>query len=316
MRTGVVWKGGVTFGQGNPEIGEEIRLGFRDNPSMSLKTKIQWCDSTVNPTMGCDGCEIWDAHRKTCYAGSLHRRFGGSTVGYAPTFEDVTMFPGRMAEASRWADLSGKPRPDKPWLDGMPRIIFVSDMSDALSRVVTFEFLKAEIVDIVAGELGSRHQWLWLTKRPNRMAEFHRWLAGRGIDWPVNLWAGTSVTSRATTGRIRHLLEVGDDRTMRFLSVEPQVEEIDLTPWLPMLDWIIQGGESGRKARPFQLAWAQSMRERTQIHGVPLFVKQLGSTVMDGETPVRFNDGHAGDWSEWPDRVCARAMPILPKRTT
>ena len=22
-------------------------------------TKIQWCDSTVNPVMGCDGCELW-----------------------------------------------------------------------------------------------------------------------------------------------------------------------------------------------------------------------------------------------------------------
>ena len=29
---------------------------------MSIKTKIQWCDSTVNPTMGCDGCELWGAH--------------------------------------------------------------------------------------------------------------------------------------------------------------------------------------------------------------------------------------------------------------
>ena len=28
---------------------------------MSVKTKIQWCDSTVNPTMGCDGCELWGA---------------------------------------------------------------------------------------------------------------------------------------------------------------------------------------------------------------------------------------------------------------
>ena len=26
---------------------------------MSAKTKIQWCDSTANPTMGCDGCELW-----------------------------------------------------------------------------------------------------------------------------------------------------------------------------------------------------------------------------------------------------------------
>src|SRR5688572_33443058 len=23
------------------------------------KTHIQWCDSTVNPVMGCDGCELW-----------------------------------------------------------------------------------------------------------------------------------------------------------------------------------------------------------------------------------------------------------------
>src|ERR1035438_2009215 len=22
-------------------------------------TKIQWCHSTVNPVMGCDGCELW-----------------------------------------------------------------------------------------------------------------------------------------------------------------------------------------------------------------------------------------------------------------
>ena len=22
-------------------------------------TKIQWCDSTVNPVMGCNGCELW-----------------------------------------------------------------------------------------------------------------------------------------------------------------------------------------------------------------------------------------------------------------
>ena len=24
-----------------------------------INTKIQWCHSTVNPVMGCDGCELW-----------------------------------------------------------------------------------------------------------------------------------------------------------------------------------------------------------------------------------------------------------------
>ena len=90
---------------------------------MSVKTKIQWCDSTVNPTMGCDGCELWGDQRRSCYAGTLHARFGGVTPGYAPTFEQVTLFSGRTSEAARWSDLTGKKRPEKPWLDGMPRSV-------------------------------------------------------------------------------------------------------------------------------------------------------------------------------------------------
>ena len=27
---------------------------------MARHTKIQWCDSTVNPVMGCAGCELWN----------------------------------------------------------------------------------------------------------------------------------------------------------------------------------------------------------------------------------------------------------------
>ena len=101
---------------------------------MSIRTKIQWCDSTVTPTMGCDGCEFWGTTHRTCYAGVLHTRFGGATLGYAPTFEDLTLFPGRTTAAARWSDLAGVRRMDKPWLDNLPRRIFVSDMSDSLSR--------------------------------------------------------------------------------------------------------------------------------------------------------------------------------------
>ena len=28
------------------------------------KTKIQWCHSSVNPVMGCDGCELWPGKGK------------------------------------------------------------------------------------------------------------------------------------------------------------------------------------------------------------------------------------------------------------
>jgi protein gp37 len=281
---------------------------------MSIKTKIQWCDSTVNPTMGCDGCEIWGAQRKSCYAGILHARFGAVTSGYAPVFEEVTQFPGRMTDAARWPDLADKSRSDKPWLDGLPRIIFVSDMSDSLSATVPFEFLRDEIVQNVRGGWGGRHRWLWLTKRPDRMAKFSRWLADQGLDWPENLWAGTSVTSQATTSRIKHLVEVGDERTVHFLSVEPQVEAVDLRTWLQKIDWVIQGGESGRNARQFDLSWAISLMEHCARLGVPYFLKQLGSHVVGSGRKVAFGDSHAGDWAEWPIPLRIRQMPLTPER--
>ncbi len=276
---------------------------------MSVRTKIQWCDSTVNPTMGCDGCEIWGSQRRTCYAGTLHTRFGGVTKGYAPTFEEVTNFPGRMADAARWPDLTGKLRTEKPWLDGLPRTIFVSDMSDSLSSSVTFEYLRDEIIVNVAESPGRRHHWLWLTKRPERMALFSTWLRDQGIGWPDNLWAGTSITTQATTGRIKSLLKVGSHRTTRFLSVEPQVDPIDLGRWLPKLDWVIQGGESGRQARPFDVAWAVDLIGQCRSNGVAYFLKQLGSDVVRDGQSMSFGDGHAGDWTEWPEEVRVREMP-------
>ncbi|MDC3985935.1 DUF5131 family protein [Polyangium jinanense] len=74
-----------------------------------------------------------------------------------------------------------------------------------------------------------------------------------GVAWPRNLWAGTSVTSAVMIGRIEPLLRVGDTNTLRFLPVELQVEAIDLGEWLPQIDLVIQGGESGKDARPFDV---------------------------------------------------------------
>lgn len=277
---------------------------------MPERTAIQWCDSAVNPTMGCDGCEIWNSSRKSCYAGVLHDRFAGAK-GYAPSFDEVSLFPGRMAKASRYSDLSGKARPDKPWLDGLPRLIFVSDMSDALSAAVEFEYIRDEIIANVAEGPGRRHQWLWLTKRPIRMAEFSRWLRDRGVEWPANLWAGTSITTQATAGRLKNLAEVGDARTTRFVSVEPQIEPVDVGDRLAGIRWVIQGGESGAGARPFDVSWARSVRGRCRSKGVSYFLKQLGSRVVMGGRPSSFRDSHAGDWSEWPADLKVREFPAI-----
>jgi protein gp37 len=261
--------------------------------------------------MGCEGCELWNPKtgEKSCYAGLLHIRYGGATKGYSPTFEKLTYWPGRMTEAARWTNLTGTARTEKPWLDGLPRLIFVSDMSDALSAVVPFGFLEDEIVRTVASADGQRHQWLWLTKRPDRMAEFSAMLKEKGIGWPTNLWAGTSITTQGTTSRIKHLLRVGKESTVRFLSVEPQRADININDWLPQLDWVIQGGESGRSARPFHLEWALDLIARCKEASVAYFLKQLGSAVFSGGQQLRFRDGHAGNWTEWPEEFRVREMP-------
>ena len=157
---------------------------------------------------------------------------------------------------------------------------------------------------------GRRHCWLWLTKRPQRMAEFSAWLDTQDVPWPTNLWAGTTVTAADKTFRIDELLKVGDEKTIRFLSVEPQLEPLDLRPWLPQLDWIIQGGESGRQPRKFDIAWAQEMHRDCQASGTPYFLKQLGAYTFRGQARVRLNDRHGADWSEWPDDAPrVRQMP-------
>jgi protein gp37 len=276
--------------------------------AMAKNTAIQWCDGTVNPTMGCDGCELWSADNKTCYAGKLHEDKGQFNIGFSPRFEVLTYHRGRVAKAARWSDLRGCDRPTKPWLNGMPRTIFVSDMSDSLSKDVPFEYLWTEVVDNVSSVAGRRHVWMWLTKRPERMAEFARWLDDLGVPWPENLWAGTSITTAKSLSRIRSLVRV--PARVRFLSVEPQLEDIDLGERLEGIHWVIQGGESGSEARRFDLEWADRMREQCRATGVAYFLKQLGNDPYENGEPIRVKGRHGGDWDQWPhERFRVREFP-------
>jgi protein gp37 len=299
---------------------------------MSLHTPIEWCDSAVNPTMGCDGCELWLPDAKHCYAGILHDRYGGSSKGYAPTFKDVTMFPGRMEETLRWKDLRGIDRTEKPWLNGLPRIIFVSDMSDALSKAVKFDYLKKEIIDVA---WKSPHIYMWLTKRPKRMAEFAEWAGS----WPCNLWAGTSVTNQATADtRVPELLKV--PAQTRFVSAEPIISPIDLRfsafngcdsiQSLEGLHLVIAGGESGGGARPCNLEWIDSIVGQCQAANIAAFVKQLGAHPVMRESgcfvaefsqavadaiakqpivSLNLKDKKGGDMAEWPVALRVRQFP-------
>lgn len=301
---------------------------------MSKDTSIQWCDSSVNPVMGCDGCELWQPRaggKRTCYAGVMVERYKGRK-GYPASFLAPEVFPGRTLEAAKWGDLRGKDRPDKPWLNGAPRLIFVSDMGDALSGAITFDALKREIVDVAGSAAlgGSKHVWLWLTKRPTRMAAFADWLLEEhGVAWPRNLWPMTTVTSQQTVRRIEMLHRVGERSPGggpggRAVSFEPLLGPVKLGALAHAIEWGIIGGESENtvfgqagRAAPLTLSVLTDVVEELANAGVPTFVKQLGSRftslrisgkLVDGATN-RMKDHHGGDWGEWPAELRIRQLP-------
>ena len=303
---------------------------------MSLHTPIQWCDSAVNPVMGCDGCELWLPSQNVfkCYAGTLHQLRGGNP-GYAKDFLVPEMFAGRMAKTLGWSDLRGKERPDKPWLNGMPRLIFVSDMGDALSKDIPFEYLRDEIIVIArrALEIDRGHQYLWLTKQPGRMMKFSLWLKEQGIKWPPNLWAMTSVTGPETVKRIAKLLQVVGP-AIRGVSAEPLFASTDLRfwlrerilhandgrwlhnthpdaaniggTWLRGVDHVIVGGESGTHADRTEVAWLRRIVKDCEAAKVPVFCKQVGGNVVDRNDAGFEAEHHV--WAEGPEA----GQPVEP----
>jgi protein gp37 len=201
--------------------------------------------------------------------------------------------------------------------------------------------------------------------------------------WPVaNVAIGCSVsTQKDADENIPYLLACA--AAMRFVSYEPAVEAVDFRAlndgkvdalagaklrrmgehnaagewdegdyWMPAsarLDWLIVGGESGPKARPFDLDWARSAIKQCAQAKVACFVKQLGAEpegefvkcphcghideveAFDalGADPGNvfcikcgkpefsiercehtFQDRHGGDWDEWPEDLRVREWPM------
>jgi protein gp37 len=198
-----------------------------------------------------------------------------------------------FATAARWRDLTGTARPEKPWLDGQPRLIFLNDMGDTFTASLPLDWLAPELPRMAS----SPHQWLILTKRPDRAAQF----AARH-PLPDNVWVGASLTETKTLARLRALQRVRASR--RFLSVEPWLgpaARLDLTG----IAWIILGGESGPGARPVDLSALRDFLGQCRAAGVAVFVKQLGSVWAQ----VHGGDPKGGDWTRWPADLRIRKFP-------
>lgn len=308
---------------------------------MADKTGIQWTatvnpdgsvtpGSTWNPVTGCDKVSPGCAH---CYAETVADRFWASQ--YAPV-EFVQYDPTICANVTeqrnrKFTDVQcHEDRLDQPLRWRRPRRVFVNSMSDLFHEDVSYDFI-VRVFAIM--QQAHRHTFQVLTKRAARMLEivghpsFHSNVSGCAgiapIPWPLkNVWLGVSVENQHFFyERVPLLLKT--PAAIRFISYEPALGPLDLrmggmslpeySPHnpLPQPDWVIIGGESGRGARPFDIAWARSVITQCGAAGVAVFMKQLGSNPYDSLQPngVFSRNGKWDDPGDWPESLNLRQFP-------
>jgi protein gp37 len=285
------------------------------------KTSIEWAEQTWNPITGCAkvsaGC-------KNCYAETIAKRFWGDRK-----FTDVRFHPDRLEQPLRWRK---------------PRMVFVNSMSDLFHEDVTNAQIAA-VFGIMAATPQHTYQVLtkrpermvewfgWVNRECGRMSRAgfcssaaHDILGPFGFGgqpWPLpNVWLGVSVENQETADERVPIL-LGCPAATRWVSYEPALGPVNLrthawVPWVPhsarpphkpnpntYLDWVVIGGESGHKARSFDLQWARDVLAQCEAAGVAAFVKQIGSNPID----CTITHAKGGDPAEWPADLRVREWP-------
>ena len=248
-----------------------------------MPSTIEWTDETWNPITGCTRVSPGCDH---CYMFTLYPRLKAMGVpGYEAAPDEVQLLPERLLIPRSWRK---------------PRRVFVNSMSDVFHPKVPFDFAYQifSVMEEASVEFG--HVFQVLTKRPGRAVA---WWEEYGREfpqgWPTNVWIGTSVETQKYAPRLTVLSRV--PAPVRFVSVEPLLESVNLSAWLESgaVQWVIVGGESGPQARPMDVEWARDLRDQSTKAGVPFFLKQLG-----GVRNKRGGDDAVIDGQRW------RQMPV------
>lgn len=215
------------------------------------QSSIEWTEMTWNPVTGCDkisaGC-------KFCYAEVMAKRLKAMGVEKYQNEFKLTIHEEELATPYTWKK---------------SKVVFVNSMSDLFHKDVPIEFIQK--VFRVMKE-NPQHVFQVLTKRADVMLYYDKegWL-----DWSHNIWMGVSVENEALMNRI-DLLRQSKART-KFLSCEPLIGPLPNLN-LKGIDWVIVGGESGRKPRPMKKEWVLDIKKQCENFDVAFFFKQWGGT--------------------------------------
>jgi protein gp37 len=231
-----------------------------------------------------------------------------------------------------------------------PRRIFVCSQTDLFADFVPDAFINSMLAVM---SLCREHTFLVLTKRAERMANFMshpdraEWVdmgalefgwssANAEAHWPLpNLRLGISIENQHWADqRQPHLKALADRGWFTWVSLEPQLEPVDMSGYLPWIRHLVQGGESGPGARPFDIDWARQVIAQCREAKVAYYLKQVGArpyvrnrtgppwpggatfTIMSMSEPqiyprqlVGLKSSKGSDAQEWPADLRVRETP-------
>lgn len=155
------------------------------------KSKIEWTNTTWNPTTGCDkvsqGC-------KFCYAEVMSKRLQSMGVQkYKDNFK-VREHPETLKEPLFWSK---------------PRLVFVNSMSDLFHNEISEKFIK-QVFHVMNNN--PKHTFQVLTKRADRLFEL-----SSELNWTPNIWMGVSVEDNNMLERVGYLKQT--EAKIKFLSM-------------------------------------------------------------------------------------------------
>lgn len=247
---------------------------------MAENSKIEWCDHTFNPWVGCakvsPACD-------NCYAEALDIRFGGDHWG--PKAPRRRTAPANWRKPLKW----NKDAQEK----GIRYRVFCASMADVFDNKIPNEW-REDLWDLIRAT--PHLDWLLLTKRPQNIKKMlpEDWDTGY-----LNVWLGTTVEDEKRRENIKHLEQI--PCAIKFLSVEPLIECLNLRGYLACIHWVIVGGESGPVCRPLNPHWVRLLRDQCKHGGIAFFFKQWGG--QNKKAAGRELDGRT--WDEFPEREVA-----------
>jgi protein gp37 len=211
-------------------------------------TKIEWCDHTFNPWIGCTKVS---AACDNCYAEAWAKRHGRAELWNGQRRR--TTQP-NWHQPIKWNERPGR------------QSVFSASLADVFDNQVPPQW-RCDLFELIAAT--PNLVWMLLTKRPQNIKKM------LPADWPLdNVWLGTTTENQTEYDRRwPHLARI--EAAIRFISYEPALGPLHLDrPTHP--DWVIVGGESGTKyKRPMDMAWARNLRDECHDTGIAFFMKQI-----------------------------------------